>query len=94
MKFSLVHEEAGFQVYRAATKIAIYENGEFFVQYFKAAAPREYRDPAYAIASIFAVRAEAEADAAEARAARLADVKAYLAKRAARACHLQLELFA
>lgn len=89
----LVHENGPFQVFRNASKIAIFEDGEFYCQHFKGSHPRAYRDPAWLIADILDSRAEAEADKIMARLARKR-ARQEIVRNKSRLRNRQMELFA
>jgi hypothetical protein len=83
---------ANYVWHKAKGRIAIFVDGEFDHQQFRGhwgyARPDEYLEHCKRLDR------EAAVIRAEERAARLDVARAYLAKRAARACHCQLGLFA
>jgi len=83
--FKKVGAVAGFEAYRNANKVVIYEDGEYFVQYGRRDGHGvNYRNPIAYIEGVIANRIEAEADKVEMRRARERFVAAYMEKRAVR----------
>ena len=76
---------------KAKGRVAIFKDGEFDHQQFRG--HWGYSNPQGYIEHLIQCDREAAEYAAECAAARRAEVDAYLARRAARACHDQLSLF-